>query len=52
MLTTQKERIDRIARSRAAEIQKIELYAQDTEEIEIDTRILKKLSRKAKRTRR
>lgn len=51
MVVTQKERIERVTRTRDAELQKIELCAQDIESVEINTRILKKLSRKAMRRR-
>jgi hypothetical protein len=45
------QRQERVDRARKAELQKVELCIQDTEEIEINTRILKKLSRKSLRHR-
>lgn len=45
----QQKRIDRVARDHAQEVQKIEVATYDVSEIEIDTRILNKLKRKAGR---
>ena len=45
MVATQ-ERKDRIRRVRRHELDKIEVYTSDVKEIELDTRVLNKLSRK------
>ena len=51
-MITQKERIDRVQRSRNAELEKIEVHLPDTDTVELDTRILNKLMRKSGRFRR
>ena len=48
MVATQ-ERKDRIRRVRRHELDKIEVYTSDVKEIELDTRVLNKLSRKISR---
>jgi len=45
MATTQ-ERKERIKRAQRHELDKIEVYTSDVKEIELDTRVLNKLSRK------
>ncbi len=46
-----KERQERVKRSKNAEIQKIELSVKDTGSVSIDTKILNKLTRKCSRIR-
>ena len=48
MVATQ-ERKDRIRRVRRHELDKIEVYTSEVQEIELDTRVLNKLSRKISR---
>lgn len=47
-----KDRKERLKREKTAELERIELYTKDIGDVEIDTKILNKLSRKLKRNRR
>jgi len=47
-----KDRKQRLQRKKATELEKIELYTKDIADVEIDTKILNKLSRKIGRNRR
>jgi len=50
--TPKKDRKQRLQHERRTELEKIDLYTKDISDVEIDTKILKKLSRKIGRNRR
>ena len=50
--TPKKDRKQRLLHEKRTELEKIDLYTKDISDVEIDTKILKKLSRKIGRNRR